>query len=136
MMLRRSESQQQALEQFIGRQYDPHSPDFHRWLTPQQFGAEFGPSSEDIRKVTQWLTQHGFTLNSVPAGGLFVDFSGTAGQVAQAFHTEIHRYRVNGQDHYANASDPYIPAALAPHGLRLSRPQRLPSPTAWSAISA
>ncbi len=114
MMLRRSDPQQQALEQFIGRQYDPRSPDFHRWLTPQQFGAEFGPSSEDIRKVTQWLTQRGLKLNSVPAGGLFVDFSGTAGQVAQAFHTEIHRYRVNGQDHYANASDPSIPAALAP----------------------
>jgi subtilase family serine protease len=114
MMLRRREPQQQALEQFIGRQYDPRSPDFHRWLTPQQFGAEFGPSSEDIRKVTQWLTQHGFRLNSVPAGGLFVDFSGTAGQVAQAFHTEIHHYRVQGEDHYANTSDPYIPGALAP----------------------
>jgi subtilase family serine protease len=114
MMLRRSESQQQALQQFISQQYDPRSPDFHHWLTPQQFGAVFGPASEDIRKVTQWLTQQGFTVNSVPAGGLFVDFSGTAGQVAQAFHTEIHRYRVNGQDHYANASDPYIPSALAP----------------------
>jgi subtilase family serine protease len=114
MMLRRGELQQQALEQFIGRQYDPRSQDFHRWLTPQQFGAEFGPSSEDIRKVTQWLTQQGFRLNSVPASGLFVDFSGTAGQVAQAFHTEIHRYRVNGQDHYANAGEPYIPTALAP----------------------
>ena len=114
MMLRRSESQQQALQQFISQQYDPRSPYFHHWLTPQQFGAEFGPASEDIRKVTQWLTQQGFTVNSVPAGGLFVDFNGTAGQVAQAFHTEIHRYRVNGQDHYANASDPYIPSALAP----------------------
>lgn len=114
MMFRRPEPREQALEQFIARQYDPHSPDFHRWLTPQQFGAEFGPSSGDIRKVTQWLTQQGFRLNSVPAGGLFVDFSGTAGQVAQAFHTEIHHYRVHGEDHYANASDPYIPATLAP----------------------
>ncbi len=114
MMFRRPDPQQQALEQFIAQQYDPHSPNFHHWLTPQQFGAEFGPSSDDIQKVTQWLTQYGFRVNSVPAGGLFVDFSGTAGQVAQAFHTEIHRYRVHGQDHYANASDPYIPTALAP----------------------
>ena len=114
MMLRRSEPREQELQQFIGRQYDPHSPDFHRWLTPQQFGERFGPSTQDIGKVTQWLTQHGFRLNNVPASGLFVDFSGTAGQVAQAFHTEIHRYRINGQDHYANASDPYIPSALAP----------------------
>jgi subtilase family serine protease len=114
MMLRRSEPREQELQQFIGRQYDPHSPDFHRWLTPQQFGERFGPSTPDVGRVTKWLTQHGFRLNNVPAGGLFVDFSGTAGQVAQAFHTEIHHYRVNGQDHYANASDPYIPSALAP----------------------
>ncbi len=113
MMLRRSESQRVELEQFITRQYDPHSADFHRWLMPQQFGERFGPSTQDIKKVTQWLTQHGFTINGVPAGGLFVDFSGTAGQVAQAFHTEIHRYVVKGQDHYANTSDPYIPTALA-----------------------
>jgi subtilase family serine protease len=113
MMLRRSESQRVELEQFISRQYDPHSADFHRWLMPQEFGDRFGPSTQDIRKVTQWLTQHGFTINGVPAGGLFVDFSGTAGQVTQAFHTEIHRYRVSGQDHYANTNDPYIPAALS-----------------------
>jgi subtilase family serine protease len=114
LMLRRSEQKQQALQQLMEQQYDPRSADFHRWLTPQQFGAQFGPASGDIQKVTQWLTQHGFRLNHVPTGGLFVDFSGTAGQVAQAFHTEIHRYRIQGQDHYANASDPYIPTSLAP----------------------
>jgi len=114
MMLRRSGPKEQELQQFIGRQYDPHSPDFHRWLTPQQFGERFGPSTQDVGKVTQWLTQHGFRLNNVPASGLFVDFSGNAGQVEQAFHTEIHRYRINGQDYYANASEPYIPSALAP----------------------
>jgi subtilase family serine protease len=111
LMLRRSSSQTEQVEQFISRQYDPHSPDFHRWLTPQQFGQSFGPSIEDTRKVTQWLTNHGFTVNRVPAGGLFVDFSGSAGRVAAAFHTEIHRY---GQNHYANSADPSIPTALAP----------------------
>jgi subtilase family serine protease len=114
MMLRRTGPKEQDLQHFIGQQYDPHSPDFHRWLTPRQFGERFGPSTQDIGEVTQWLTQHGFRLNNVPSSGLFVDFSGTAGQVARAFHTEIHHYQINGQDHYANASDPYIPSALAP----------------------
>jgi subtilase family serine protease len=112
MMLRRSSSQKQELEQFISRQYNPHSADFHHWLTPAQFGERFGPPIEDTRKVTQWLTNHGFTVNNVPAGGLFVDFSGSAGRVAEAFHTEIHRYHVGGQDHYANTADPSVPAAL------------------------
>ena len=114
MMLRRSQTQELDLEQFISSQYNPRSGEFHKWLTPQQFGERFGPSSQDLRKVTQWLVQKGFKLNQVPKSGLFVDFSGTAGQIAQAFHTEIHHYRVNGQDHFANAGDPYIPAALVP----------------------
>ncbi len=113
MLLRRPASQEQAIAQFIARQYDPHASDFHHWLTPQEFGARFGPASGDIEHVTRWLTQSGFKVNQVAPGGWFVDFSGTTGQVARAFHTEIHRYRVDGQDHYANVSNPYLPASLA-----------------------
>jgi subtilase family serine protease len=43
-----------------------------------------------------------------------VDVSGTAAQVRETFHTEIHKYLVNGKEHIANASDPQIPAAMAP----------------------
>jgi hypothetical protein len=40
--------------------------------------------------------------------------SGTARQLRDTFHTEIHSYSVNGTHHIANASEPKIPAALAP----------------------
>jgi hypothetical protein len=113
LMLRRSAPREQALNTFVSQQYDPHSANFHHWLTPEQFDQQFGPSSSDVEKVSQWLTQQGFTINRVPAGGLFVDFSGNAGQVAHAFHTEIHRYRIGEEEHYANAADPAIPADLA-----------------------
>ena len=112
MMLKRGATQQQALDQFMKEQYDPHSANFHKWLTPEQYGSLFGPATEDIQKITNWLTQRGFSVNRVAAGRTFVDFSGTAGQVAAAFHTEVHRYRRNGEEHFANASDPMIPAAL------------------------
>jgi subtilase family serine protease len=49
----------------------------------------------------------------VQKAGLVIDFSGNAGQVRDAFHTEIHNYNVNGELHLANASDPKIPRALA-----------------------
>ena len=49
-----------------------------------------------------------------PAGQRLVIFSGTAEQVADTFHTEIHRYAVNGAMHIANSQDPQIPSALAP----------------------
>jgi hypothetical protein len=114
LMFRRTAAREQELDRFIGQQYDPRSANFHKWLTPEQFGDLFGPSSADVGKVTQWLIQHGFTINRVPAGALFVDFSGDAGKIAQTFHTEIHRYRINGEDHYANTGDPFIPIALSP----------------------
>ncbi len=114
LLLQRSAAREQELDQFMTEQYDPHSANFHTWLTPQQFGERFGPSPADVEQVTRWLAQQGFTLNRVPAGGLFVDFSGDAGKIARAFHTEIHHYRLNGEEHYANASTPSIPAALSP----------------------
>src|SRR3984957_7417919 len=113
MMLQRGAAQQQALDHFMQQQYDPHSANFHKWLTPEQYGALFGPSTRDLERITGWLTQHGFAVNRVAAGRTFIDFSGTAGQVAAAFHTEIHHYQHRGEEHFANASDPLIPAALA-----------------------
>ncbi|MGC2403727.1 MAG: protease pro-enzyme activation domain-containing protein, partial [Acidobacteriaceae bacterium] len=114
LMLKRGAAQQQALQQFMQEQYDPHSANFHGWLTPAQYGSLFGPSAEDILQITNWLAGHGFTVNRVAAGRTFVDFTGTAGQFAAAFHTEIHRFLSSGEVHFANAGDPMIPAALAP----------------------
>ncbi len=53
-------------------------------------------------------------MNTVYPNGMSIDFSGTAGQVSAALHTEIHRLSVNGKDHIANIRDPQIPEALAP----------------------
>lgn len=114
LVLKRSAGQEQALETLMGRQSDPHSASYHKWLTAEEFGDQFGPSSEDIAAVTGWLGSHGLQVNFVYPSGMMIDVSGTAGQVREAFHTEIHNYYVNGTMHVANASDPQIPAALAP----------------------
>src|SRR5208337_3822516 len=90
------------------------SPNYHMWLTPEQFGQQFGPVDADIQAVTDWLASQGFQVSRVAAGRTVIEFSGTAGAVGQAFHTEIHKFVVNGEEHWANASDPQIPAALTP----------------------
>jgi subtilase family serine protease len=76
-------------------------------------GELYGPNQTDVDKVTSWLQSSGFVVHTVYASGMTVDFSGTAGQVSTAFHTEIHRLLVNGREHIANMSDPRIPEALA-----------------------
>jgi hypothetical protein len=114
LQLRRPAAQEQALATLIDQLHDPKSPNYHHWLTANQIGAQFGPAASDIATVTNWLTQHGFAVNTVYPNGMAIEFSGTAGQVRSAFHTEIHYLSVNGATHFANVTDPQIPAALAP----------------------
>jgi hypothetical protein len=114
LVLRRSSEQEAALQILLDQQQDKFSPNYHRWLTPEQFGQQFGPSGKDIETVTSWLESHGFRVNRVAKGRTVIEFSGTASQLQGAFHTEIHQYTVNGEDHWANSSDPQIPTALAP----------------------
>ena len=114
LVLKRSEEQETALAKLLDDQQDKLSPDYHKWVTPEQFGQQFGPADSDIQAVTSWLQGHGFSIAEVSRGRTVIEFSGTAAQVQETFHTAIHKYVVNGKAHWANASDPDIPAALAP----------------------
>ncbi len=113
LQLRRTPEREQALEQFIQELHDPASPHFHHWLSAAEFGRRFGPSAEQVAQVSAWLGSMGILVHLVYPSQMLIDFSGSAGQVAQTFHTEIHSLRVNGRRHFANISDPQIPAALA-----------------------
>jgi subtilase family serine protease len=114
LVLKRDPQQQFALHKLFDDQQDKGSPNYHRWLTPDEFGVQFGPSDQDLQLVTGWLQSHGFQVNRISHGRTVIEFTGMESQVEQAFHTQIHQYLVNGQLHWANASDPQIPAALAP----------------------
>lgn len=114
LILQRSPEQESALGQLLQEQQDNSSPRYHQWLTPQQFGAQFGPAPQDVQSITSWLESHGFQVAGAAQGGILIEFSGSAAQVQQAFHTTIHQYSVNGVEHYANASDPMLPAGLVP----------------------
>lgn len=114
LVLQRSAEQEAALQQLMEGQQSKNSPNYHAWLTPEQFGEQYGPADADVQAVTDWLTSHGFQNIKVAKGKTVVEFSGNAGQVRNAFGTEIHKFNVNGEEHFANVSDPQIPAALAP----------------------
>ena len=114
LMLNRPAEKEAELTERIEAMQTPGSAEFHQWLTPAEFGAEFGLAQSDIAIVTEWLQMHGFTVNQVYANGTLIDFSGNAGQVREAFHAEMHDLEVNGEHHVANVSDPMIPVALAP----------------------
>ena len=114
LVLQRSPAQETALRQLIAEMNTPGTPGYHQWLTPDQFGAQFGASDQDIATISSWLGGHGFTVSKVNPGKGTLEFSGSVAQLRDAFHTQIHKYSINGETHFANANDPQIPAALAP----------------------
>ncbi|HEX3985199.1 MAG TPA: Ig-like domain repeat protein [Acidobacteriaceae bacterium] len=114
VVLKRSAAQESALKQLISDMHTPGTANYHKWLTPVQFGAQFGPSDQDIATVETWLQSKGFSVTKVDAGKQTLEMSGSVGQFRTAFNAQIHKYSVNGEIHYANATDPQIPAALAP----------------------
>src|SRR5271157_69034 len=111
--LKSTPEQEAALEQLLAEQQDPQSANYHRWLSPEEFGEQFGVSQEDLDAIARWLEGHGFRVNEIARGRRSMEFSGTARQVENAFHTEIHHYIVDGVRHVANATDVAIPEALA-----------------------
>jgi len=103
---------QTQLDQLLAEQQDPKSPNYHKWLTPAEFGLRFGPTDQDIADATNWLRRFGFKIEEVGSGRLWINFSGDVQKVERAFQTNIRMFEVNGKMHHANAVDPSIPRAL------------------------
>jgi len=114
MVLARSPQQEAALVQLLADQKNPASPDFHRSLTPVEFGQRFGLSDNDLQAVRTWIESQGLTVKWIAPSRTFIGFGGTAATVGRAFSTTIHNYRVSGDQRTSVSSNPMIPAALAP----------------------
>jgi subtilase family serine protease len=107
-----SAAQKADLANLLAEQQNPSSPDYHRWLTTAQYADRFGVSAEDIGRITQWLRGQGLSVVNVAQGRNWIAVSGEAAQIEAAFATEIHQYAVDGETHFANATNPSVPAAI------------------------
>ncbi len=118
--LKASAAQQADLNQLLADQQNPSSASYHRWLTPEEYGARFGVSDRDIAKTIAWLQGQGLTVTSTARAKNFITFDGSAANLQTAFRIEIHHYLVDGELHFANSTEPAIPAALEPivHSIR------------------
>jgi uncharacterized protein (TIGR03437 family) len=113
LYLKPSATQHEDLLRLLDQQQDPASALYHQWLTPEQYADRFGPAAQDLAEVETWLRSRGFAVGNAARSRTWITFSGTARQVEDTFRTEIHRYVLNGRTHFANATEPSIPLALA-----------------------
>ena len=114
LVLSRSVEQEAALDSYLSQLQDKSSTNYHKWLTPLQIGALYGPADSDLSAIQAWLESHGLKVEAVSAARTNISFSGTVSQVESAFHTSIHSFAVGGQQFYSNTDNPQIPSALAP----------------------
>lgn len=113
LLLKTSPAQQSALDQLLAAQQDPSSPQFHKWLTPAEYGSRFGATDAQLRQILAWLQSGGFTVESVSPARDRITFTGNHAQLQAAFHVQLHNYRVAGKQYIANAANPQIPSAFA-----------------------
>jgi pseudomonalisin len=96
------------LESLLAEQQDPTSPNYHKWLTPDEFGQRFGPDPAGAQVVSDWLTSAGFTVTSVDLKSRSIKFIGTVADAERVFTTTISKFGDGST--YANTSDPQIPS--------------------------
>ena len=113
LVFSRTAAQQAELDQLLADQQDPNSVDYHKWLTPEEFGDRFGLAQGDVDAVSAWLSAEGFQVEEVARSRTWIAFSGIAAQAEAAFHTTLHNYVAGGEQHFATTSDISVPDALA-----------------------
>jgi subtilase family serine protease len=112
MVFKRTATQEAALKKLLAEQQDPTSANYHKWLTPEQYGDRFGLGTSDLAAVVSWLESQGLMVNRVARGRTQVWFSGNVSRIETVFRTEMHRFQVNGEAHFANGTELAVPAAL------------------------
>ena len=98
------------LEELLGEQQDPSSPNYHKWLTSDEFKRRFGPTEDEMRVVSKWLMSSGFTVISSDIEARSIRFNGTVADVERGFNTKILRFGDGSS--YGNATDPQIPTQI------------------------
>ena len=83
----------EGLTNLLERLYDPGSPEYRHYLTPEQFTERFGPSREDYQAVSNFALAHGLTVTAKHPNRALLDVSAPAATVEKAFHVVLHEYQ-------------------------------------------
>jgi Pro-kumamolisin, activation domain/Bacterial Ig-like domain (group 3) len=112
MILKSTEDQKREIRKVIDEQQDKRTANYHQWVTPEEFGEHFGVDDNDLAQIKAWLTSQGFSVDEVSKSKRVIRFSGSIGQVEQAFQTEMHLYNYKGELHVANSTEISVPEAF------------------------
>src|SRR5215813_14125849 len=97
---------EQRLDRLAMEQKQKNSPNYHRWITEDQFDADYGPTRQEVDAVSHFLSAQDLTVLSVAENNLYVKAQGSVAAIQKAFHVEIHNFQWNGATYRSNTADP------------------------------
>ena len=104
-----------AAKAFLQQLYDPTSPVYHQYLTPDQFAEKFGPTKDDYAAVMNFAKANGLRITAMHSNRLLVDVEGPASAVETAFQVKMMEYQhpTESRKFYAPDVEPSIPSGIA-----------------------
>ena len=103
-----------ALNSLLQQIYDPASPNFRQYLTPEQFTEQFGPTEQDYQAVIAFAQANGLTVTGMHSGRTLVDVSSSVADVERIFHVALRTYRhpAENRTFFAPDAEPSIDLAV------------------------
>lgn len=105
---------QETLNNLLQQLYDPASPNYHHYLTPEQFTEMFGPSDQDYQAVIAFARTNGLIVTGTYSNRMLVDVSGAVSDIQKAFHVNMRLYRhpTENRNFFAPDVAPSVPSTL------------------------
>jgi len=94
--------------------YDPTSPNYHHFLTPDQLTQKFGPTEQEYQAVIQFAETNGLDVFARYDNRLLVDVSGKVSDIEKAFHVTLRTYQhpTEARQFYAPDVEPTVDSGL------------------------
>ena len=105
---------QTQLTNFLDQLYNPASPNWHRFLSVEQFAEQFGPTTNDYKAVVAFAQKNGFKITGLPSNRMLLKVNATVGQIEHAFHIHLrqHQHPTENRLFYAPDVEPSVDASL------------------------
>ena len=103
------------LDNLVAQQHQRGSKQYHKWISQDQFNTSFGPTSQELKSVQNYLNAKGLSTVFVAENNMFVKVQGTVANIQNAFHVQIHKYNFSGQTYRSNKADPSVNDASGAH---------------------
>lgn len=104
---------QAKLNTFIDELHNENSSNYHKWVSPQEFGKRFGLEEARYQSLVDWLKSEGFDVTHTWPNRLAIDFQGDVENVEKVFNVELNSYQFDGKEYFAPSYAPEIPAQFA-----------------------